>query len=89
VLPLTTLEAAMIERPMVLSDLPVYEGIWRHGRNCLLFPVGAIGMLAQSIAMLAGNAELRARLGAAARHTAIPYTESAFFLRFDALLESL
>lgn len=89
VLPLTTLEAAMLARPMVLSDLPVYEGIWRHGRNCLLYPVGAVGMLAQSLGMLAGNPELRARLGAAARRTAEPYTEAAFFARFDALLSSL
>ena len=89
VLPLTTLEAAMLERPIVLSDLSVYEGIWRHGRNCLMHPVGAIGMLAQSISMLASNSELRSRLGAAARRTAAPYTEAAFFTRFDALLNSL
>jgi glycosyltransferase involved in cell wall biosynthesis len=89
VLPLTTLEAAMLERAMLLSDLPVYENIWRHGRNCLLFPVGAVGMLAQSLTMLAGNAELRTRLGAAARATAAPYTEAALFARFDALLSSL
>jgi glycosyltransferase involved in cell wall biosynthesis len=89
VLPLTTLEAAMLEKPMVLSDLAVYKGIWRHGHNCLLYPVGAIGMLAQSIAMLAGNPELRARLGAAARYTASRYTERAFCARFDALLDVL
>ena len=89
VLPLTTLEAAMLERPMVLSDLRVYDGLWRHGHNCLLYPVGAIGMLAQSLGMLAGNTELRTRLGTAARRTAAPYTEAAFFARFDALLSSL
>jgi glycosyltransferase involved in cell wall biosynthesis len=89
VMPLTSLEAAMLERPMVLSDLSVYDGIWRHGRNCLMHPIGAIGMLAQCLAMLAGNPELRARLGAAARRTAAPYTEAAFFARFDALLSSL
>jgi len=88
-LPLTTLEAAMLEKPMVLSDLSVYQGIWRHGHNCLLYPVGAIGMLAQSIAMLAGNPELRTRLGAAARQTASRYTERAFCARFDALLGAL
>jgi glycosyltransferase involved in cell wall biosynthesis len=89
VLPLTTLEAAMLERPMVLSDLPSYEGVWRHGHNCLLYPVGAIRMVAQSIAMLAANPELRTRLGAAARRTAARYTEAAFFARFDALLSTL
>jgi glycosyltransferase involved in cell wall biosynthesis len=89
VLPLTTLEAGILGKPMVLSDLLVYEGIWRHGRNCLLHPVGAIGLLAQSIAMLAGNAELRGRLGAAAHRTASPYTEAACFARFDALLATL
>lgn len=89
VLPLTSLEAAMLERPIVLSDLSVYEGIWRHGRDCLMHPVGAIDMLAQSISMLAADPELRGRLGAAARRTAAPYTEAAFFTRFDALLQSL
>lgn len=89
VLPLTILEAAMLEKPVVLSDLSVYEGIWRHGRNCLLHPVGAVGMLTQSIAMLAGNAELRARIAAAARQTASRYTESAFCSRFDAVLDML
>ena len=89
VLPLTILEAAMLERPMVLSDLSVYEGLWRHGRNCLLYPVSAVGMLAQSIAMLQGNAELRSRLGAAARQTASAYTEAAFHARFDAVLNGL
>jgi glycosyltransferase involved in cell wall biosynthesis len=89
VLPVTTLEAAMLEKPLVLSDLSVYEGIWRHGHNCLLHPVGAIGMLTQSIAMLAGNPELRARIAAGARQTAARYTESAFCSRFDAILETL
>jgi glycosyltransferase involved in cell wall biosynthesis len=89
VLPVTSLEAAMLERPLVLSDLSVYEGLWRHGRNCLLYPVGAIGMLAQSIGMLAANADLRTRLGAAARQTAAPYTETAFNARFDAVLDGL
>lgn len=89
VMPLASLEAAMLKRPMVLSDLAVYDGIWRHGRNCLLYPVGAIGMLAQSLAMLAGNRELRTRLGTAARDTASRYTESASFARFDALLSTL
>lgn len=89
VLPLTTLEAGLLGKPMVLSSLSVYEGIWQHGINCLLYPVGAIGMLAQSIGMLAGNSELRARLGAAARRTALPYTEGAFFARFDAVIEAL
>ena len=89
VMPMTILEAAMLERPMVLSDLSVYEGLWRHGRNCLLYPVGAIGMLAQSIAMLGSNPGLRNRLGAAARRTASQYTQAAFFARFDAVLDGL
>ena len=89
VMPVTTFEAAMLEKPMVLSDLSVYEGFWRHGHNCLLHPVGAIGMLAQSIAMLATNPELRLRLAAAARRTAAPFTEAAFCARFDAVLNGL
>ncbi|MBV9827651.1 MAG: glycosyltransferase family 4 protein [Alphaproteobacteria bacterium] len=89
VLPLTVLEAAMLEKPLILSDLSVYQGIWRHGHNCLTYPVGAIGLLAQLIGNLATNPDLSARLGAAARQTASRYTDGAFYARFDALLSSL
>jgi glycosyltransferase involved in cell wall biosynthesis len=89
VLPLTVLEAAMLEKPLILSDLSVYQGIWRHGHNCLTHPVGAIRLLAQLIGNLVANPDLSARLGAAARQTASRYTEAAFYARFDALLSSL
>jgi glycosyltransferase involved in cell wall biosynthesis len=89
VLPLATIEAAMLEKAILLSDLSVYGGLWRHGHNCLLHPVGAVGLIAESIAMLAVNPGLRARLGAAARRTASVFTEAAFFAHFDALLNSL
>ncbi|HEX3862907.1 MAG TPA: glycosyltransferase family 4 protein [Stellaceae bacterium] len=88
VMPVTILEAAMLEKPLLLSDLSVYEGLWRHGRNCMLYPVGAIGMLAQAMAQLGANPELRRRLGAASRQTAAPFTEAAFNARFDAVLST-
>lgn len=81
-------EAALLERPLLLSDLPCYENIFRHGRNCLMFPPGHITMLALSMRSMAASAELRAELGAAAQHTAREYTQEKFCRRFDELMAS-
>lgn len=86
--PVSILEAAALRKPMVLSDLDVYEGIWRHGHNCLMFPVGDIELLSCQIAALFG-AGLRQRLGAAAAVTGSRYNEAASFAQFDALLARL
>src|SRR5262249_44016634 len=37
-MPLTNLEAARLGKALVLSDLRVYQDIWRHGYNCLMHP---------------------------------------------------
>ncbi|HJU19648.1 MAG TPA: glycosyltransferase family 4 protein [Stellaceae bacterium] len=87
--PLALLEAALLGKPIVLPDLAVYQGLWRHGRNCLVYPLGDVPLLAQAIALLASNPALRRALAAAAQETARPYTDRAFFARFDALLCSL
>jgi glycosyltransferase involved in cell wall biosynthesis len=79
-------EAALMAKPLVLSDLPAYNDIFVHGRNCLKFPPGDVEMLAQSLATLAGSRGLRERLGHAARETARRYTVPAFHAEFDALL---
>jgi glycosyltransferase involved in cell wall biosynthesis len=85
--PLVVFEAALMAKPLVLSGLPVYDGIFTHGANCLLFPPGDVEMLAHSLAMLAGSGGLRERLGQAAQATARRYSEAAFHAEFDALLE--
>ena len=87
--PISILEAATLGKPPVLTDLPSYRGIWLHGRNCLSVPVADIGGLATALSELLENAELRQRLGAAARATASQFTEAAFLARFDSMLEAI
>ena len=76
-------------RALALSSLLVYEGIFRHDGNCLLFPTGDVEMLAHGLAALAGSGAFRARLGRAARETALSCTLSAFRAEFDALLNRI
>ena len=79
-------EAALLYRPLLLSDLPCYEGIFRHGRNCLMFPPGHITLLALSMRSLAASSGLREELGRAAQATARDYTQERFCRRFDELM---
>jgi glycosyltransferase involved in cell wall biosynthesis len=44
--PLVLLEAAQLNIPIIISDLPVYRSIWKHGENCLIHPVGDVERLA-------------------------------------------
>src|ERR1700730_3792868 len=41
--PVSVLEAGLLSKPLVLTDLPSYRGIWRDRETCLLVPVGDIG----------------------------------------------
>jgi glycosyltransferase involved in cell wall biosynthesis len=87
--PLSILEAAALGKPLVLTDLPSYRGIWRHNENCLLVPVGDVAALASALSAVFSGSELRARLGTAARATAEQFTEAAFLARFDAMLDAV
>jgi glycosyltransferase involved in cell wall biosynthesis len=86
---LAAYEAALLSRPLLLSDLPCYRDIFIHGRNCLTFPPGHVEMLALSLCMYAASPALRAEMGAAARRTASRFTLAGFFARFDALLQDI
>jgi glycosyltransferase involved in cell wall biosynthesis len=79
-------EAALLARPLLLSDLPCYENIFRHGRNCLMFPPRHVTLLALSMRTLATSPDLCAELGAAAQITARDYTPDKYHSRLDALL---
>jgi glycosyltransferase involved in cell wall biosynthesis len=48
-LPIAPLEAGLRGRAVVLSDLPAHDGIWRHGVNCLMHPVGDSDLLAHML----------------------------------------
>ncbi len=79
-------EAALLGKPLILSNLPCYRGIFEHGVNALLYPPGDVEMLAYAIATLAGSPTLRRRLGDAARRTATEFNEPIFFARFDTVI---
>jgi glycosyltransferase involved in cell wall biosynthesis len=86
---LSAYEAALLGKPLILSDLPCYRDIFTHGRNCLMFPPGNVEMLAASMRMLAVNPGLREALGREARRTARRYTNAAFFARFDPIVNAV
>lgn len=83
---LAAYEAALLGRPLLLTDLPCYRDVFIHGRNCLMFPTGRADMLALTLAMYASSPELRSEMGEAARRTARRFTNAAFYARFEALL---
>lgn len=68
--PLGALEAAARRVPLALTDLPCHAGIWRHGINALLAPVGGVDVLAWNLRALLSDAPLATRLAAAAHATA-------------------
>jgi len=84
--PISVLEAATLARPLLLTDLPAYRGIFSHGRNCLLFPPGHVELLALTLRMYAASPRLREEMGTNAQRTARNYSGVAFFERFDALI---
>jgi glycosyltransferase involved in cell wall biosynthesis len=61
------LEAAACARPSVASDVPGVRYFLRHGVEGLLVPAAQVGALADAMQQMAADAELRARMGAAAR----------------------
>jgi glycosyltransferase involved in cell wall biosynthesis len=66
-LPKSLLEAAACGRPLIATDVPGCREVAKPGVNALLVPVDDDAALADAIAKLAQNADLRARLGAASR----------------------
>lgn len=61
--PKALLEAAASGRPIIATDTPGCREIVRHGENGLLVPVNDSGALADAIARLANDAELRRAMG--------------------------
>jgi len=65
-LPKALVEAAAAGRPIVASDVTGCREVVRDGVEGLLVPLGDIDAAARALVRLAGDAALRARLGAAA-----------------------
>jgi glycosyltransferase involved in cell wall biosynthesis len=76
--PMTPVEAASLGLPLALSDLPCYQGLWQHGVNALLAPVGAVDCIAWNLQALTQDAGLALRLGRAAQNTAERFTFERF-----------
>jgi glycosyltransferase involved in cell wall biosynthesis len=84
--PIAPVEAASLNVPCLLSDLPPYAGTWKHEENCLLSPVGDVATLQLNLTTLLENASMRNRVIAGGRRVVEDYSMEAFFLRFDAEL---
>ena len=68
--PKSLIEAAAAGRPIIAADGPGLREIVRHGETGLLVPPGDAEALADAIEQLAGDADLRLRMGAAGRKLA-------------------
>lgn len=69
-LPKSLLEAAACGRPIVATDAPGCREVCLEGETGFRVPVRSVEPLAEALERLARDAELRARLGAAARRLA-------------------
>jgi glycosyltransferase involved in cell wall biosynthesis len=68
-LPNVLLEAVALETPVVSIRIAGVPRLVRDGENGLLVEPGDVGALAAAVRRVAGDAELRARLGRAGRAT--------------------
>ena len=66
-LPKSLLEAAACGRSMIATDTPGCREIAIQGKTALTFPVDDAAALAEAMTQMAGDAEMRARFGSAAR----------------------
>jgi glycosyltransferase involved in cell wall biosynthesis len=80
--PRILLEAAAMEKPIVASDVAGCRGPVEHEVNGLLVPPRDVDSLETALRRLAGDAELRRRMGAAGREIAVEqFSESSVIER--------
>lgn len=83
-------QAASVGLPLALSDLPCYHGIWQHGVNALLAPVGAVDVLSWNLLALTSDPALAQRLGQAAQKTAARFSQQRFLRAMsDVLVQAI
>lgn len=76
-MPRALLEAAASRRPVIVTDVPGCRHFVRNGVEGLVVPPGDAEALANALERLVLDAELRDKLGAAARHRVVNgYTEA-------------
>lgn len=89
-LPKSLLEAASCGRPIVASDMPGCREVVVSGKTGFLVPPHDVDALAQAIATLARDPELRRRMGAAGRARIVAeFGEDAVAAQTIALLRSV
>jgi len=87
-LPMSVIEAMLAGLPVVATDIRGPREQVADGETGLIVPPRAVAPLAAALARLAGDAALRARMGAAGRARACArYSESAVVSRTLALLD--
>jgi glycosyltransferase involved in cell wall biosynthesis len=69
-LPLVLLEAALLGKPAICSNIPGNNEVVLDGVTGLLFPPGDAAALADRIDRILSNSEQRGRMGSAARERA-------------------
>jgi glycosyltransferase involved in cell wall biosynthesis len=84
---IVALEAAAAGRPIVASDIGGLRDIVADGETGLLVPAGDRAALREALRRLAGDAELRARMGAAAAERARLFSPEAVVPRFERAYE--
>jgi glycosyltransferase involved in cell wall biosynthesis len=91
-IPKVLIEAAACARPIVTTDVPGCRDVVQHYVNGMLVPAKNIDVLALTIRVLLGNADLRARMGHAGRKIAAHFSQDVVIektlTRYDLLTNS-
>jgi glycosyltransferase involved in cell wall biosynthesis len=87
--PRALLEGGYHECAPVISDLPVYRGIWRHGRDSLTYPVSNVESLGMMLKLLIQEPGYRIKLAQSAAATALRHSKRAALARKQLILEEL
>jgi glycosyltransferase involved in cell wall biosynthesis len=88
-LPVALLEAMAWGRAIVATRIGGVPDVVEDGAEALIVPAGDPAALATALRRLAGDPELRRRLGAAARRRALALNEDEVYGRLSALYEEL
>jgi glycosyltransferase involved in cell wall biosynthesis len=83
------LEAALNGCAVVVSELPVYRGLWMDGQTALTHRVGDVARLGIALRLLHENPAYRRGLAAAGRRAAMHYPAEETVLRIRLILERL
>jgi len=81
-----TLEGMAAGLPVVVSDLAAFDEMFQHGREGLKVPPGDPAALANALAEVLDDADLRRRLGGAARRRAERFSTERMAAKFLRLL---